>query len=242
MPGMGTIINVAAIVVGGLLGMLVGGRLKPQMQDSLLKANGVCVMFLGAAGALSGMLSVGSDGVLASGRSLLIIASVLAGTFLGELLDLDGRLVRFGEWLKQASGSGGDRSFVEGFVTASMTVCIGAMAVMGAVNDGLFHDVSILVSKAILDFVIVMVMACSLGKGCAFSAIPVGVFQGSVTALAVLIQPLLTEAALGNLSLVGSILIFCVGVNLVWGPKIKVVNMLPSVLVAPALAFLPFAL
>ena len=144
--------------------------------------------------------------------------------------------------LKKKTKSGGDGSFVEGFVTASLTVCIGAMAIVGAIEDGLTGDYSILLTKAILDLIIIMVMTCSLGKGCIFSAIPVFVLQGSVTALAVLIKPLMTEAALGNLSLVGNVLIFCVGVNLIWGKKVRVANLLPAILFAAAAAFLPFSL
>jgi uncharacterized membrane protein YqgA involved in biofilm formation len=116
------------------------------------------------------------------------------------------------------------------------------MAVVGAVEDALTGDISILETKAILDFIIVMAMTCSLGKGCAFSAIPVGIFQGSVTALAVLIKPLMTAAAIANLSMVGSILIFCVGINLMRPRSVNVANMLPAVIIAPALAFLPVVL
>ncbi len=116
-----------------------------------------------------------------------------------------------------------------------------ADARVGSVQDGMAGDISILCTKAILDFVIILVMTCSLGRGCAFSAIPVGVFQGAVTALAVLIKPLMTEPALAGLSMVGSILIFCVGVNLVWDTKLRVANMLPAIIVAPLLTFLPIA-
>ncbi len=115
------------------------------------------------------------------------------------------------------------------------------MAVVGAVEDGMLGDISILCTKAILDFVIILVMTCSLGRGCAFSAIPVGLFQGSVTALSVLIRPFMTDSALAGLSLVGSILIFCVGVNLVWNTKLRVANMLPAIIIAPLLTFLPIA-
>ena len=111
------------------------------------------------------------------------------------------------------------------------------MAVVGAVQDGIYGDYSTLTAKALLDFVITMVMASSLGKGCLFSAVPVGIFQGSITLLARLVEPLLTEAALHNLSLVGSVLIFCVGLNLIWEKTIRVANLLPALLVAIALAF-----
>ena len=118
-----------------------------------------------------------------------------------------------------------------------MTVCVGAMAVVGAIQDGLSGDCATLLAKAVLDFVIVLVMAASMGKGCIFSAIPVGVVQGAITLLARLVQPVFTQAALANLSLVGSILVFCVGLNLVWGKKICVANLLPSLLVAVVWAF-----
>jgi hypothetical protein len=146
---------------------------------------------------------------------------------------------RLGTWLRHRSGNDGDSRFVDGFVTASLTVCIGAMAVVGAIQDGIYGDHSVLTTKAILDLIIILVMTASKGKGCIFAAIPVGVFQGVITLLARFVEPLMTEAALGNLSLVGSILIFCVGVNLVWGPKIKVANLLPAIVVAVAWAFLP---
>ena len=117
-------------------------------------------------------------------------------------------------------------------MTASLTVSIGAMAVVGAIEDGVSGNHSILFAKAVLDLIIIMVMAASMGKGCIFSAIPVGLLQGSVTALAVLISPYITDQAMSNLSLVGSVLIFCVGVNLFWGKKIRVANLLPSLVVA----------
>ena len=114
------------------------------------------------------------------------------------------------------------------------------MAIVGAIQDGIIGDYSILAAKAVLDLMIILVMTASMGKGCLFSAIPVAVFQGSITALARLVEPLMTEKALHNLSLVGSILIFCVGLNLVWGKKVKVANLLPAVAVAAMWAFLPF--
>ena len=128
------------------------------------------------------------------------------------------------------------------FVTASLTVCIGAMAIVGSIQDGIEGDYTTLATKAVLDFVIIMVMTCSLGKGCIFSALPVAALQGSITLLARLIKPLMTQAALTNLSLIGSVLIFCVGVNLVWDKRIRVANLLPAILFAVAAAFLPVSL
>jgi uncharacterized membrane protein YqgA involved in biofilm formation len=238
MFGLGTLINVAAIVAGGLFGFLFGKFLKEHHQDSLMKVCGVCVLFVGIAGALEGMLAV-EGGMIKSSKSLLVIGCLAIGTLIGELLNIEGLFERFGQWLKIKTGSSKDKRFVEGFVTASLTVSIGAMAIVGAIQDALLGDISTLVTKAILDLIIIMVMTCSMGKGCIFSAIPVGILQGSVTALAVLIKPLMTEAALANISMIGAILIFCVGLNLVWGKKIRVANMLPSIIIAVAAAFLP---
>lgn len=241
MVGLGTIINSAAIIVGGVFGHLFGKILNERIQDSLQKASGICVLFIGIAGAMEGMLKL-SGSSLSAGRSMFIVASLALGALVGEILNIEHGFERFGEWLKVKTGNAKDKSFVEGFVTASLTVCIGAMAVVGSIKDGISGDYSILVTKAILDLIIIMVMTCSLGKGCAFSAIPVAVFQGLITALARLIKPLMTDGALANLSLIGSILIFCVGVNLVWDKRIKVANLLPSLVFAVAIAFLPFNL
>jgi uncharacterized membrane protein YqgA involved in biofilm formation len=162
----------------------------------------------------------------------MVVICLAVGALIGEAIDIESRFETFGEWLKRKTGNAKDKNFVDGFVTASLTVSIGAMAIVGAIQDGISHDWSILATKGILDFVIILVMTCSLGKGCMFSAIPVFVFEGAMTLLAALIRPLMTEAALANLSLIGSILIFCVGLNLVWGKKVRVANLLPSILLA----------
>lgn len=237
MVGLGTIINTGAIIAGGLGGMLFGRFMKESMQDTLCKTCGVATMFLAISGAMEGMLSL-RDGSIVSGGAMLVIGCLVIGALIGELMDLEGAFERFGEWLKIKSGNAKDKGFVDAFVTASLTVCIGAMAIVGSIQDGIKGDYSILAAKAVLDLVIISVMTASMGKGCAFSAIPVAVFQGSITLMAGFIRPLITEAAMANLSLVGSILIFCVGVNLVWGKTLKVANMLPAVFVAAAAAFL----
>ena len=238
MMGLGTIVNTAAIIVGGLIGMILGKKLPARLQDTLMKGVGVCVLFLGIAGALEKMLVI-ENGALSSQGSMMLIASVSIGAVIGELIDIDGKMERFGVWLREKSGSNGDTRFVDGFVTASLTVYIGAMAVVGAIQDGIGRDPSTLIAKAVLDFIIVLIMSSTMGKGCLFSAIPVFLLQGSVTLLSTLIAPILTEPALNNLSLVGSTLIFCVGLNLVWGKKVKVANLLPAIIVAVGYAFLP---
>ena len=238
MVGLGTILNTLAILAGGVLGALFGRFLSDSAQDTLTKVCGVSTLFIAISGALEKMLSV-DNGVITSGGSMLVIICLAIGAVIGEILNIENAFERFGEWLKVKTGNARDKGFVNAFVTASLTVCIGAMAIVGSIQDGIAGDYSILATKAILDLIIIMVMSCSMGKGAVFSAIPVAVFQGSITALAGLVRPLMTTAALDNLSLVGNVLIFCVGINLVWGKTVKVANLLPAIVVAVIAAFLP---
>ena len=237
MFAMGTIINVAAIVLGGGIGLVGGKWLTERCQETLTKGMGVCTLFIGIAGALEKMLSV-EGGALTSGGTMMLVLSIAIGGLVGEILDLDGKMERFGRWLREKSGNGQDNRFLDAFITATMTVCIGAMAIVGSVQDGIYGDYTILAAKSLMDFVIILVMASSLGKGCLFSAIPVGIFQGSVTVLARIVEPLLTAGALHNLSMVGSVLIFCVGLNLIWKNTVRVANLLPGLIVAVAYALL----
>lgn len=236
MVGLGTILNVAAIVAGGLIGLVFSRAISARYQQTLMQAIGVCVIFVGIGGAVQEMMTVTADG-LQSGGTMMVVISYAVGSLLGEWIDLERRMEQFGTWLKIKTGNAREKQFLDAFVTASLTVCIGAMAIVGAIQDGLSGDHSTLALKAMLDMVIICVMSASMGKGCLFAAIPVGILQGAVTLLARAIQPLMTEAALANLSLTGSILIFCVGVNLLWEKKLKVANMLPSIVVAVILAF-----
>ena len=238
MPGLGTIINIAGILLGGFLGLCFGKLLKERHQQTLIRVCGVSTLFIGIGGALEGMLTVSGNGII-SGSGMLIVICLALGALIGELINIEDAFERFGQWLKLKTGNARDKLFVDGFVTASLTVCIGAMAIVGSIEDGISHDYSILATKAILDLIIIMVMTCSLGKGCIFSAIPVGILQGSVTLLSTFLQPLMTPAAQTNLSMIGSILIFCVGVNLVWDKRIRVANLLPAVVLAVAAVFLP---
>ena len=237
MIGLGTLVNSAAIVLGGMAGLFFGNLLKERVQDTLNMACGVSVLFIGIAGAMEGMLSI-DGGLITSGRAMPVVICLALGALVGEWLDLDRRFEDLGRWLRDKTGNARDTGFVNGFVTASLTVCIGAMAIVGAIEDGLTGDWSILATKAVLDLIIVMVMTCSLGKGCIFSAVPVFAFEGVITFLASAIKPLMTDGALSGLSLIGSVLIFCVGLNLIWGKKVRVANLRPAVLFAAAAGIL----
>ncbi|HFH9921869.1 TPA: DUF554 domain-containing protein [Streptococcus suis] len=236
MFALGTIINTVAIALAGLLGSWFGHLLKERHQSGLTVASGIAVLFLGISGSLEGLLAV-ADGNLTGWNSMLLVISLALGTLIGELLHIEGWFERLGIWLREKSGNSKDTHFIDAFLTASLTVCIGAMAIIGSIQDGLTGDYRLLAIKSILDFIIILIMTSSLGKGAGFSAVPVFLFQGSLTVLARLIEPLMTEQALSNLSMVGSVLIFCVGVNIVWDRKIRVANMLPAVLVAVVWAY-----
>jgi uncharacterized membrane protein YqgA involved in biofilm formation len=240
MIGLGTIINTIAIVIGGIIGHFTGKLFKPEQQSSLNKACGISVMFIAIAGAMQGMVQI-DDGALVSCKSMLVVLCLAIGTIVGELIGIEDGFEKFGEWLKKKTGNSGDKQFVNAFVTASLTVCIGAMAIVGAIQDGILGDYSTLAVKSVLDFIIIAVMTSSLGKGCAFSAIPVLAFEGSITLLAKLVSPIMTDMAISYISLIGSILIFCVGVNLVWGKIIRVANMLPAVILAVIAAYIPWS-
>ena len=153
MIGLGTILNSAGIVAGGLMGHFIGKRFKPEQQDSLNKACGVSVMFIAIAGAMSGMLQIEGNS-LSSGKSMLVVLCLAIGTVAGELIGIERGFDRFGEWLKVKTGNGGDAGFVNAFVTASLTVSIGAMAIVGSIQDGLLNDYSTLAVKAVIDFII----------------------------------------------------------------------------------------
>ena len=239
MIGLGTLINVSGILLGGLLGALFGKAINVRIQETLMKATGLCVIFLGIGGAIEKMMTVTETG-LTSGGTMMIIGSFAIGSLIGEIWNIEKHLEHFGEWLKEKTKNDRDTKFEDGFVNTSLTVCIGAMAVVGAIQDGIAGDYSILAAKAVLDMIIVIIMTTSMGKGCIFSVIPVALFQGCITILSRFIEPWMTEQALANLSLTGSMLIFCVGVNLIWEKKFKVANMLPTIVIAVIWALLPF--
>ena len=241
MIGMGTIVNVLAIVAGGLIGLFFKGGLKQHYQDGVIRSLGLATMFIGAGSTLCGMLVISGDSLSTVGTrdTLFMILALALGTLAGEWMDLEGRMERLGIWLKaRADRRGGDNQFVQGFVTASLVVCIGAMAIVGSIQDGLSGDPSTLYTKSILDFLIVMIFSSTYGKGAIFSTLPVGVLQGSVTLCAGLLSPVFSPAIIANLSFLGNMLIFCVGVNLCFGPKFKVANMLPALVFGAVLTAL----
>jgi uncharacterized membrane protein YqgA involved in biofilm formation len=236
MIGLGTMINVLCIVGGGMIGLLAGDRLKANVQETVMTITGIGVMMLGLGGTMSQMLTI-TNGQLNATGTLMMIVSLAAGSAIGEMLQIDQKVQQFGEWLKHKSNSNGDPYFVTGFVTASCTVCIGAMAIIGSIQDGTTGDFSILLAKGIIDAIVICIMTSTLGKGCIFSAIPVALVQGITTILAFFIGSFLPTLALNHLSYVGSILIFCVGLNMLREKQIRVANTLPAIVIAAIWGF-----
>jgi len=228
-PGIGTVVNAAAIVVGGLLGLLFGKKIKEEKKNSLISVLGLATMFVGLSGALSCMLTLNEENALTTYGSMMMIICLVLGTFLGELIKIEDAIERFGNFLKKKVNAQNDSGFTFAFVNASLVVCVGAMAIVGSIQDGLLRDPSVLFAKALLDFIIIMIMASTNGMGALFSFIPVALLQGGVTALAGACEPLFSHGTvLTDLSLVGNVMIFAVGVNLVFGKKFRVGNMLPA--------------
>ncbi len=238
MTGLGTIVNCAAVIVGALIGMLFKKALKERFCELITQSMGLAVIFIGAAGGVGRIIELNK----AENGTVQIVMMVLAftlGSFLGELINIQHLTERFASWLKVKTKSENDNGFVSGFVSASLTICVGAMAVIGPIQDALSHDYSTLFTKAVLDLVIIMVMASAMGKGTVFSVIPLAAVQGSITLIAKLVEPYLTQSAVTNISFVGSMMIFCVGVNLMFDKKIRVANMLPTIIFSVAFSFLP---
>lgn len=233
MIGLGTIINTVAVIVGGLLGMLLKNGIAKKFEKILMQSLGLATIFIGASGVLKYML-VMENGNLTTRGTMLLIFSLVIGCVLGQLLDIEFKMETLGIKLKAAVRIKNDNRFVEGFVTTSLIICVGAMAIVGAMEDGLSGDFSMLMAKSMLDFALVAILASTYGVGAIFAAIPIFVYQGAITVISALFGAVISTALIEQLSFVGSALIFCVGVNLVREKTFRVANMLPA-LVVPVL-------
>ena len=231
----GTIVNALAILAGSAAGMLLtwlAGRfsgvlpadsvkLGERLQTIIMQGVALCVLYLGISGSLDGQ------------NTLIAILSMVLGAILGELLDLDRRMRSLGDWVQKkterlALGSG-NASVSEGFVTASLLFCVGAMAIVGALQDGLTGDQSTLFAKALLDGISAIVFGASLGIGVAFSAAAVLLYQGIIAVLASFLSPFLGDAVIAEMTCVGSLLIIALGTNMLNVTKIKVMNLVPAI-------------
>ena len=242
---MGTLINAALILLGGVIGLVFKKAVSKEMEHSIHKATGVAVVIIGICGVLSAMLKVEVKGGIfhavdlpvSSSGELILVVSLTLGTFIGELLKLEERLNKGCKWIEDKCKMS---NFATGFITSTMIYCVGAMAIVGSINDGLLGDSSTLITKGILDGVTSVVLAASLGYGVLFSAIPILVYQGGMTLLAGLLENVLVGELLSNICMVGYALVMCIGINFLYNSdkKIKTVNMLPALLVPVAYAII----
>ena len=230
MSGLGTLVNVGAIIVGGFIGLLFKGGLKERFRQIMVEACGLAVIFIGAAGAFEMMFTVEGSKVT-SGSTMLIVISLVIGGLVGELINIEKGLDVAGEKLKTLVRASRDNRFVDGFVTASLVFCVGAMAICGPIDEALTGDSTTLFIKSILDGVMVIVFTSVYGVGAIFSALSVGLYQGLITVFGVFIADFMNDALIMNLSGVGSVLIFAVGLNLIRPKSIKVGNLLPALLI-----------
>ena len=216
MPGVLT--NVAAILVGGGVGLLLGQKVNVRFQKTMTQGLALCILLIGLSGALDGTDTIGA------------IVCMVLGAIIGEALDIERRLDGLGEWVqRRMKGHGSNVS--QGFVTASLLFCVGAMAVVGSLDAGLSGKYDTLFAKSILDGVSALLFATTMGVGVLFSAAPILIYQGAIALLAGLMQPLLSDAVVALMSGTGGLLIAGLGLNMLGIEKIKVGNLLPAIFV-----------
>lgn len=228
MIGLGTMVNVLAIIIGGTAGFFVKKGLPERYKTTIMQTLGLSVMIIGISGTLQGLYQIIDGGKLDRVYMTGMILSLVTGSILGEFLKIEERLDKLGEWFQKKFAKG-ESTFAKGFVTASLVYCVGAMAVVGSLEDGLYQKTDILFAKSMLDGISAIVFAATLGIGVAFSSIPILVYQGSMTILAGMLKPLLTDVVVSQMSLVGNVLILAIGINILEIKRIKVGNMLPAI-------------
>jgi hypothetical protein len=224
---MGTLINVIAIIIASLLGVILKKGLPEKIQKGIMLALGIGLVALSLGWFLQDFLIIGQDG-LSTHSDLLIILSLVIGVLIGEIIDIDMRLNR---WAERIETKYKLPPLAKGFIAASLIFCVGAMAIVGSIKDGLYGDMTTLIIKSTLDFVTAMILSSVLGIGVIFSALSVLVYQGSITLLAQASQSYLTTEMITAVSMVGNILLIAIGINFMEIKRIKVANMLPSILV-----------
>lgn len=225
----GTIVNALAVLAGGALGLLFKKGVKESLMSSILKAEGIAVLIIGMNGVLTAMISVNGGGISSDGGMLLLLSLVI-GAFAGEALRLDDRINGLGLSIEKKLKADG---FAKGFVSASIIFCVGSMGIMGAINDGLSGDSSLLLVKSVLDGVTSAVLASTMGCGVLFAAVPILIYQGLISLFASSIAPVLESCGdmMNQFNMVGNAIIMCIGFNFITDSKIKTANLLPALLI-----------
>ncbi len=237
-PGIGTIINVVAIIVGASTGVLVGNRLNIKTRILLNDVLGLTTL-LGASLAVAPLWKADFTLAFPSGWPLLIVlGSLVIGGVIGTVLKLEEKLDSFGENLRKGFKASSNSSFIEGFVSASLLFAIGPLAILGSISDGMSSGIEQLLLKSTLDFFAAMAFASSLGWGVAAAAIPVGIYQGIWTLIGLFLGQILTSYQIETMSIVGGTMLMAIGLRLLNVKKIAVGNLLPALAIAPVMAFI----
>lgn len=235
-PFLGTIVNFLVVLVCGLLGMLVKSGVPKKYSDAMICAVSVCVIYIAIDGMLEKAPDLGEGFFLSSGlvKVLVMIISMAAGTFIGELIDIDKWVNRLGELLEKKFVKGEESGrFAKGFVSCSLIFCVGAMTINGAFQDAIGNPDTLL-AKSVIDGIVCFVMASTLGIGCAVSSVFVLVYQGALTLLGLFITDILPAQSIAYMSATGSLIILLIGTNLMGITKVKTANMTPAMFI-PAL-------
>ena len=233
MPLTGTLINVAAVLVGTLIGTLLGDRLPERVRETVMHALGLVVLVVGMDGALTAFRPPLST--LTRGSVLIVLGSVLVGGVLGELLRIEDRLNSLGDALKRRFAGGHEHQarFTEGFVIASLVFCVGPLAILGSIQDGLSGDFQLLAIKSLLDGFAALAFASALGWGVGFSALVVLVYQGAITLGASAVASAFTPEIVAGITATGGILILGIGLRLLELKQVRIGNLLPALILAP---------
>lgn len=232
MPGTGTIVNAVLVIAGSLIGLLLKKAIPQRLKESMVQALALSTMTIGITGIVNASSTVTDGGKLSGNYTILMVLSMAIGTFIGELINIERHLDNMGEFFQKRFSQNRDNStFAQGFVTASLVFCVGSMAILGSLNDGILRDPTILITKSLLDMIMSVVFASTLGIGVMFSAVTVVVYQGLITLCASILSPLLTQTVVAQMSFVGSILITGIGLNFLYKPKLKLANMLPAMFI-----------
>lgn len=228
----GTLVNAGMIVAGSCVGLVLKKGLRPQLEHAIHQATGLAVIMIGLSGALSNMLAADpATGAISSSGELMLVFSLILGGLVGESLEIEEHLNHLGDFVEKRLHLSG---FAQSFVNGTLIYCVGAMAIVGAINDGLLGDPSTLITKGVLDGITSIVLAASMGPGVLFSAIPVVLYQGGLSLCAGLLEPVLQGELLRQICAAGFVLVGCIGVNFMSDKfHIKVANFLPGLLVPP---------
>lgn len=229
----GTIVNSMAVIVCGILGCVIKRAIPSKIQEPIMKMIGLSIGLIGLLGFLSMSITI-EDGSLKSSGELLLLISLCLGVLIGELLRIDDKINALGLIIEKKANISG---FAKGFVSSSILFCVGAMAILGAMQDGINGDSSILLLKASIDAILAFIMASSLGIGVAFSGIVIFLYQGSIATLASFIAPFVVTEILNGICMVGYTIVICIGTNMLGLTKIKTANLLPS-LIIPIIYFI----